>query len=197
MHAVVCSSPPDLLQIEQDIWDELQRSVQQSGHGWHRMAMASQAEDGWPDARTVVLRECLPEERQLMIYTDARSAKVRQLERDPRVTLVGWSNQLCWQLRLRCRVEFSHAGLAVTSRWARIRLTPGAQDYLSPLPPGSELAAPMTDGVAEPRHANTIAHHHFGVLTATVESIDWLELGAHHHRRALFESGGRHRWLTP
>jgi len=76
----------------------------------------------------------------------------------------------------------------VSSRWARIKLTPAAQDYISPLPPGSPLGA-----VPAPERQS---REHFAVLTARVQSIDWLELHAEGHRRASFDATGR-RWLAP
>jgi hypothetical protein len=36
----------------------------------------------------------------------------------------------------------------------------------------------------------------FAVVTAQVQSLDWLELHAEGHRRARFESQGA-RWLQP
>lgn len=209
MHAAVSTLPSDLAQIERDLWFELARAAREPGHEWRQMSLATTAADGWPDTRTVVLRECDPEERRLRFYTDARAGKAKQLLADPRGTLVAWSAQLSWQLRLRCQFDVITSGLSVASRWARIRLTPGAQDYLFPLAPGEELRedeaiygpSALTSSVQEvggwQPHPNTVAHHHFAVLCADVVSIDWLELAPRIHRRARFDSGGSARWLAP
>ena len=58
-----------------------------------------------------------------------------------------------------------------------IRLSPAAQDYLSPLPPGSAIERP------DPERGS---REHFAVLAAEVMSIDWVELHADGHRRAQF-----------
>ena len=79
------------------------------------------------------------------------------------------------------------SGLDVSSRWARVKLSPGAQDYLAALPPGTPVDR------YEPERGSRA---HFGVVTAQVSAIDWLELHADGHRRARFdEQGGR--WLAP
>ncbi|MFM2056306.1 MAG: hypothetical protein RLY71_691 [Pseudomonadota bacterium] len=209
MQAVESVPPSDLAQLERDIWEELALAVRQRTHGWRHMALATRSEDGWPDVRTVVLRECQVEERRLLIYTDARSVKVRQLQADDRATLVAWSADLGWQLRLRCRIQVLTEGLSVASRWARIRLTPAAQDYLFPLPPGADLSdhVPEDDqegwldsGLATdlpPHHPDTVAHHYFAVLEIQVQSIDWLALTPQGHRRARFDAPGCGRWLAP
>jgi hypothetical protein len=78
-------------------------------------------------------------------------------------------------------------GLAVSSRWARLKLTPAAQDYLSPLPPGEPLAQAQ---------AQRGSRAHFALVHARVRSMDWLELRPEGHRRACFDSAGGH-WVQP
>lgn len=176
----------DLECIERQVWRELQACVRVAEHGWRRSVLAT-CGPGGADARLVVLREVQAETRQIIIYTDTRSPKVAQLRHEPRATLVAWSPVLGWQLRLRGVAEVAVDGLTVTSRWATIKHRPAAQDYLSPLAPGSELVA--GGPVDHPRE-------HFGVVTLRVESVDWLEVHALGHRRALFDGRGR-RWLAP
>jgi pyridoxamine 5'-phosphate oxidase len=52
-------------------------------------------------------------------------------------TLLAWSERLGWQLRLRVALAVETEGLGVSSRWARLKMSPAAHDYLSPLPPGA------------------------------------------------------------
>jgi hypothetical protein len=142
------------------------------------------------DARSVVLRE-LDSARTLLIYTDARSPKAQQIELDGRGTLVLWSAALGWQVRLRLDLTLETSGLAVLSRWARLKLTPAAHDYLSPLPPGTPLNTQN-----KPAHPKRESREHFAVIAAEVQAIDWLELDARGHRRAVFDAGTA-RWVTP
>jgi len=82
------------------------------------------------------------------------------------------------------------SGLAATSRWARIKLTSAAQEYLARLPPGAEL------GATEPPGAGPLKREYFAVIGAQVLAIDWLELHSSGHRRAVFDERGS-RWLQP
>ena len=156
-------------------------------HDWRTLALATT--DGCRAlARTVVLREADPAARELVFFTDARSAKVAQLLEHPQGTLLAWSRAMGWQLRLGVALGVETEGLRVSSRWARLKLSPAAQDYLSPLPPGSPLAGPP-----EPARAT---RGHFAVVTARVDQLDWLELHADGQRRAGFGPDGA-RWLQP
>ncbi len=185
-------TPPrlgSLDEIEAALWQQLALAVRDKQHAWRTPVLATVDAEG-ADARTVILRDVDANARTLLFYTDARSAKAQQISASPPGTfgtLVMWSPALGWQLRLRVVLSVETSGLRVTSRWARLKLTPAAQDYLSPLPPGSAVDAP-----APARESR----EHFAVLAASVQSVDWLELHAQGHRRARFDAAGA-RWVTP
>ncbi|MBC7992660.1 MAG: pyridoxamine 5'-phosphate oxidase [Rhizobacter sp.] len=179
-----------LPEIEAALWQELGSAATDKQHPWRTPVLAT-TDGEVADARTVVMREVSADQKILTIYTDQRSAKVAQLGPHPVGTLVMWSHRLGWQIRCRVQLTLETAGLAVSSRWARIKLSPAAQDYLSPLPPGAELPGdPTPDG------QNRGDLPYFAVMDCQVLSIDWLELHADGHRRALF-SGKEARWLQP
>ena len=180
-----------LSEIEEGVWRELGMAAHDRNHPWRTCVLATAAAEAddptGADARLVVLRDTDPVSRQMLIYTDSRARKVAQLRAHPVATLVMWSAEIGWQLRCRVRCEVEVEGLAVSSRWAKIRLSPQAQDYLSPLAPGTPL-----DG-QEPAGSH---REYFGLIVATVSRIDWMELNRGGHRRAVFE-GGQARWVQP
>ena len=173
--------------IEAELWLQLERAPRDRGHGWRIGVLATADGAGGADARSVVLRDADRARKALVFYADSRSAKLRQIAARPQGTLVLWSPALSWQLRLRLTLAAQTSGLAVSSRWARLKMMPGAQDYLSPLPPGSPVETPLPERGSR---------QHFSVVTAAVDAVDWLELHADGHRRACFDARGR-RWLVP
>ena len=189
----------ELDEIETSIWSELERSVAarpraepgetdvaEPHHEW-RVAVLATVDDGQADARSLVLREVDAAERRLVFYTDARSPKVRQIEQSPQGTLIFYSRELGWQLRMQVRLHVETNGLAVSSRWARLQTSAGARDYLSVAAPGRPLDAPLADlGV----------RGHFAMIEAMAEAVDWLELHPDGHRRALLGGHGS-RWVQP
>jgi pyridoxamine 5'-phosphate oxidase len=177
-----------LIEIRTTLWSELGLACRDKQHAWRTPALATVSADG-AQARTVVLREADDASQTLFIFSDARAAKVAELQAQPQATLLMWSPQLSWQLRLRVHIDVHTDGLAVTSRWARLRHSPAAQDYLAPHPPGSTLPSPPAHHAGEQRHF-------FAVLSARVLTMDWLELNPAGHRRALFDDQCA-RWLSP
>ena len=175
--------------IEAQVWLQLRAATTDRNHAWRTPVLATT--DGQrADARTVVLREADAPNRRLLVYSDRRAGKVAQLLSHPEGTLVMWSAARTWQLRCRVRLSLEDAGLATSSRWARIKLSPAAQDYLSPLPPGTPLGTePAADSVPTSRE-------NFAVIEAQVLALDWLELHRDGHRRALFDAQGA-LWVQP
>ena len=177
----------DLDAIQQACWHQLASCTVDKTHAWRVMGLATLDGDA-ADLRSVVIREVDSQARTLTFFTDARSPKVAQIAAQPRATLLAWSGALSWQLRLRVRLEVQTSGLAVSSRWARLKMSPAAQDYLSPLPPGAPVER------YQPERAT---REQFAVVTAQVGAIDWLELHADGHRRAQFDAAGAGQWVTP
>jgi pyridoxamine 5'-phosphate oxidase len=181
-----------LPEIEAAVWRELGQACNDKSHPWRTPVLATVSAEGLPNARTVILRECDAATRTLMAFTDARSAKVAELQAQPHAMLVIWSNaQVPWQLRLQARAQVQTTGLAVSSRWAQLKLSPAAQDYVSPLAPGTALNDEPAGSLADRE-----GRGHFAVLTFAVNSMDWLELHRDGHRRARFDAQGA-RWLVP
>lgn len=172
--------------LREQCWRLLEQAVAEKGQGWRTPVLATSGPEG-PEARTVVLRSVEVERSRLAIYCDSRSPKVAQLRADPRAVLVAWSAAWSCQLRLNVSIDVAESGLDVSSRWAQLSMTPAAQDYLAPLPPGSPLDALL------PKRAS---REHFCVLWADVRAIDWLLLSQEGHRRARFDGQGA-RWLVP
>lgn len=188
--AIPTNGGAELAAIGAAIWRELQAATHDRTHEW-RTAVLATVDGERADARIVVLREADAGGR-LVVFSDARAGKVAQLRHHPLATMVFWSPALSWQLRARLRFETQADGLAVSSRWTRLKLTPAARDYLSPLAPGTPL-----DGPPPPRPATVPRDEraHFAVLEGTVLELDWMEIHPAGHRRACFDAAGVARWL--
>jgi hypothetical protein len=145
-------------------------------------------ESGRAEARSVTLREAYAATDRLVFFTDDRSPKLQQIQTHPQGTLLAWCPRLSWQIRLRVHLARETDQHLAMSRWARLRLSPAAQDYLSPLAPGE----PLSEITSEERGSR----EHFAMVNAQVESLDWLELHPDGHRRALFDAEGG-RWVQP
>ncbi len=176
--------------IRHQIWVELGRASQDRHHAWRTPVLATVADDGLVNARTVVLRSVDAATHTFQIYTDARSPKVSELVNQPNAQFVFWSSRLNWQLRVRVNISVKTIGTEVDAVWQRIKQSAAAGDYMGPSAPGTKL---LSSSETQPMNTR---EHHLAVLTAQVLKMDWLELGRNGHRRAKLTADSW-EWLTP
>ena len=182
-------------EIRQHIWKELGRATHDRHHSWRTPVLATATDDGYVNARTVVLRRVDALDQVLEIYTDHRSSKVAELTAQPLAYLVFWSPRLHWQLRVRAKWSVHTTGADVASRWQAVRQTRSAGDYMSNLHPGASLPEDGS-GAQGDAFTRNIDENYFAILQAHVVEIDWLELGRQQHRRAKL-IGETWQWLNP
>lgn len=182
------ASADDAAAIRDGIWRELGLACRDRGHDWRTPVLASAGLDGAPQARTVVLREVVPGEARLVVYSDRRSPKVAELLSEPRAALVFWSRRLGWQLRAGVLASVEVDGENVRTAWSRIAGTGAAGDYLAPAAPG----APLVQATRAPATA-----HQLCVVAMRIEQMDWLALAADGNHRRIRFSGERAEWLVP
>ena len=161
---------------------------------------------GLSHGRTVVLRGFNRQQRQLTIYTDARSAKVAQLRAQPACTLVAYQPNPMMQLRLSTNAIVNHNNEITHEAWA-VMPGPNRCNYLTDPDPGSISGQP-TDGrpvinaeSVPTNNENKIAYSHFSVIVFTINELEWLYLPRRGHRRAQFiwdeANSLQSDWLIP
>jgi hypothetical protein len=168
--------------------------------------LISVSTDGLAQGRTVVLRGFNRQQRQLTIYTDARSAKVAQLRAQPTCTLVAYQPNPMMQLRLSTNAIVNHNNEITHEAWA-VMPGPNRCNYLTDPDPGSISGQP-TDGrpvinaeSVPTNNENKIAYSHFSVIVFTINELEWLYLPRRGHRRAQFiwdeANSLQSDWLIP
>jgi len=108
------------------------------------MCLATVDEQGQPDARFVLLRGL--DERGLVFYTNANSAKGRQMSRNPQVAAVFWWGALHRQVRIQGIVEMvseAEADAYFATRPRGHQLAAWASPQSEPIPDRQVLEARM------------------------------------------------------
>jgi len=157
--------------------------------------------DGAPKVRTIVLRQVSRADRLLEFHTDARSEKVAELRRDPRIAVVANDLDALVQIRAQgvasiCDDEAQRRAIWQSSRPHTLLL------YRAPLRPGTPIESPEEAHVTpSPDDAPTDdGYRNFCLVHVTVTRLDWLELARAGHRRAIFDlndDGYEGRWIAP
>ena len=171
------------------VWKTLAAGVADAAHPARRPTFATVSRDGWPEARTVVLRTADKEGAEVSVHTDLYSDKVKSLQATPRAALHIWDAAQDLQIRLQAKVTIQ-SGPQVRDLWARIP-DHAQQSYGVTPPPGVAINEAL-DYVKDPDPAT------FAILLCQVTDIDAVHLGID-HRRCSFSRVGhwQGQWLSP
>ena len=186
------------------VWAALETGAARRKHAFHTGMLLTVGVQG-PRGRIVVCRGADLATRRVWCHTDARAGKVEEVLADARAGWTFYDAGDAVQVRLEGRAEWHCGDEVARAAWERSTLL-ARRCYLSPLGPGAEVAGPdsglppelvdrePTEEEARPGLA------HFGVLSVTVERVEWLKLGFEGHTRAAWEweeGAWRGRWLVP
>ncbi|XVX18616.1 pyridoxamine 5'-phosphate oxidase family protein [Actinomycetota bacterium] len=178
-------------QIHDLVWQSLHEATTRRapftlGH------LATVGLSGEPRVRAVILREFDADSARLLIATHARSDKVAEIAREPRVAMTLYDDARSVQLRLEGIAE------SVQDPTERQRVWHSLGDqthglYRSSLIPGTPLPDGDPTGVgSEPGVPDKAAMiERFAAIWLRIESLDWLDLSVPGHLRwRLARDGG-------
>jgi len=134
--------------------------------------------DGKPHQRTVVLRDVV-NEHQPIIYTDARSNKVKELKKNPNASIVMYNHKKLMQITLNGQMEMMREGDYYEDRWSRVQ-GKAERDFITKKAPGTPLRNPDEVDYGD--------QHYFMVLKLVPDTIEYLQLKRPNHIRALFKA---------
>lgn len=170
------------------MWQRLSRGVADHKSPSRQPTLAT-VRDGWPEARTVVLRAANRDTATLEVYTDLQSDKIASLRDAPRGALHVWEDKQRLQIRLQCAVTIL-TGDAVRDRWDRMPNTGRLSYGVTPQP-----GAPLADALAYDKAPD---FERFAVLRCAIQTIDLVHLGDDHRRAAYARADGwQGQWLSP
>lgn len=185
----------DLDATRMEAWKLLTRGVADRRSAFHTPSVATVGLDGAARMRTVVLRAAEPSARLLRFHTDARSGKVAEIARDPRVGVHVYDARSKIQVRLE-GLATVHPSTSAPAQagWTNTRPQSRAGYAQAPAP----AAVIDTPDQGDARQGEGVEN--FNVVEVEIRSIEWLYLFHAGHRRALFIWDGEGwigKWLAP
>lgn len=79
-------------------WHELHFANQNRNHPFRTAVVSTSNQNGFPNARTVVMREAKQADSSLLLYTDSRSQKVTDWQSNQQLHWLFWHTQLQLQI---------------------------------------------------------------------------------------------------
>lgn len=194
--------PPTLPDFLDQTWNQLVRGKHSAKHAFHFPVISTVRPDGLPAARVVVLREARRDDGVLGFHTDARAAKLDQL--DAGVAFTFYDRGASLQIRATTRAVV--LGKEETdARWAKTAAA-SRKCYLAQPAPGTAVDAYTTgftgrlDGHEVPTLEETVpARENFTVVRAYIDTLEVLHIKRRGHWRARFrrDDAWAGTWLVP
>jgi pyridoxamine 5'-phosphate oxidase len=183
-----------------EAWRLIGRGTADRRSAFHHPTVATVGLDGGPRLRTMILRGCDVAIRQLRFHTDARSEKIRELTREPRIGVHFYDPGAKVQVRLEGTAMLNATNAVADAAWAGSRVF-SRQCYGIAPGPGTPLDMADAFDLPETTEEATLAGRaNFVAVTVDIQALEWLYLAAQGHRRARFTWAGSAAtmcWLAP
>lgn len=180
-----------------EIWatlsHELHRGALDPKHPFRYVTLGTFGES-FPEIRTVVLRK-LDANLNGYVFTDFRSAKVKEIKANSSVSLHFYHPKKRTQVRIQAKAIIHHRDELVAGFWQRVQ-GDAQKAYTSILPPGETIDSPEKGW----EWSEEMGDRFFAVLKFIPESIEALQLDGLNHLRIQFSilnNGWKGQWLVP
>ncbi len=145
--------------------------------------------DGFPNARTLVMRRSDRENNEIEFHTDTSSSKMLDLKENSRAGIHIWLPKVQLQIQMHVVVEVK-VGYITIPNWREVP-TNSRGAYGTIPSPGSVLENPLA-------YHNIPDQKRFAVLVCDIQSIQLLLLGAKHIRANYKKTTNwQGEWLSP
>lgn len=131
----------------------------------------------------------------LTFFTDARAGKVAAIVYAPGIAIVAYDASDRLQLRVRGHAAIATAGAAVDRLWATVPPA-SRRAYRTIASPGSRAESRAVAA----RLGDSDGRGNFAVMTVGIDTVEWLDLAAPEHRRAVYTrvgAGWDGSWRVP
>ncbi len=170
-------------------WGQISRGKADKKSPARHPTFVTSSADGFPNARTLVMRRSDRKNNQIEFHTDTASSKMLVLEENPRAGIHIWLPKVQLQIQIEVVVEVN-VGDIIIPNWKNVP-TSSRTAYGTIPSPGTVIGS---------SHAYDYApdHKRFAVLVCHIQSIQLLLLGAK-HTRAYYKNttNWQGEWLSP
>jgi pyridoxamine 5'-phosphate oxidase len=171
----------DLNLVHARAWELLSRAAVDRKSQMHTIQVATVGLDGSPKLRSVILRKVNADARTLIFHTDTRSAKVVELQKDPRIAFHAYDFPKRTQIRIEGVAKLHTSDPLANTQWTNSQQM-SRECYRVPVAPGSVMEQPHISDIYLPD-----GRENFCVVVIQTLHLEWLLLHHVQHRRARFD----------
>lgn len=180
------------------VMNELKKGSSDSRHPFRYLSLATfDPQNKEPNIRMLILRE-VQKDKSLVLYTDNRTDKVKELEHLNNAALLFWHDHHKVQVTVKASIELHRNDEVSQQYWKQDVHGPAQKAYTPLIEPGAVIEQP-SEAHSWPEE---YTDEHFCVINCIPYEIQILQLGGKKHSRLQFQraedteewSGG---WIAP
>ena len=170
-------------------WAQIYRGKADKKSPARQPTFVTSSADGFPNARTLVMRRSDRKNNQIEFHTDTASSKMMELEKNPRAGIHIWLPKVQLQIQMDVDVEVKVGDITIPN-WRDVP-TNSRVAYGTIPSPGTVIASPLA-------YDHAPDQKRFAVLVCHIELIQLLLLG-NKHIRAQYKKAAdwKGEWLSP
>ena len=183
--------------IVKSIWDELNLSLNVSGHPFHIFSIST-VEKNKPDSRNVVLRSLDNKNNSITFHTDKRSSKIKQFFNNKNVCALFYDQPNKIQIRMHGEISLVKNQDEIKNKWSKLQYM-SKLCYINKFSPGDLLRDPK-EYFSEnpPPDVVDTGIENFAIVNVNINSIDWLNLHHQGHERLIIDfKNNESKWVSP
>ena len=170
-------------------WAQISRGKADKKSPARHPTFVTSSGDGFPNARTLVLRRSDRKNNQIEFHTDTASSKMLALEENPRAGIHIWLPKAQLQIQMDVVVEVKVGEITIPN-WRNVP-TNSRVAYGTIPSPGTVIESPRA-------YENAPDQKRFAVLVCDIQSIQLLLLGVKHIRAYYKKTNNwQGEWLSP
>jgi 3-hydroxyisobutyrate dehydrogenase len=177
-------------------WEKLQQAKQ--GKAGSRYITVCNFAKGYPNAYTVVLRDVLPDEIQIVFHTDVRSEKVEEIKSSSNLTIVYYDDADHIQIILKAEATIHYQDDITRQQWQQSGFK-SRRNYLTQQAPSSPLNEEGSGleylGDKKFDDNDLSGYENFAVVVLNINFLEYLQLNKEGNRRARFKADQKNSWI--
>ncbi len=170
-------------------WTQISRGKADKKSPARHPTLVTSSLDGYPNARTLVMRRCDRKNNQIEFHTDTASSKMLVLKKNPQAAIHIWLPKVQLQIQMNVVVEVKVGDITIPS-WRNVPKNSRVAYGTIPSP-GSIIDNPDA-------YDHSPDQKRFAVLICHIKSIQLLLLGLKHIRANYKKTNNwQGEWLSP
>lgn len=179
--------------------NKLRKAVKKRNDDLHLLNVVTISDNNKPNSRNVVLRNFSLEDLTIRFHTDKRSSKIKDIEKNEAICLIGYDKKAKLQIRIDADAHIIKDEEVLLDIWKK--MYPMSREcYRVAKSPGDKIESLAEIKFNDENDSNLVGFDNFAAVQCNIKSMEILYLSHTGHIRAKYNNDNgilKGEWLVP